>query len=177
MSGSGLVLATLISLVLGQEYAAPSADYEAYAPPSSGYGEPSTSYDYGYDQNSYVATQDDGLDLSKLTDLIPIFVVVFAAIIVAQLIAPLFTQLFALLIAVIPGTLSFKAPIINAVLNPFSLQLCTTASPPVAFTGRRSIDGRAMESVFGSEMFSTDQLNILATVVDEAVNAFSNMNV
>merc|ERR1712158_296321 len=101
MFGSRLtiVLASIISLVLGQEYAAPSGqEYDAYAPPSTGYGEPSTSYDYGYDQGGYVATQDDGgLDLGKLTDLIPIFVVVFAAIILAQLIAPLFTSLFTLI--------------------------------------------------------------------------------
>jgi hypothetical protein len=180
MPGSSLlVLASLLSLVLGQEYAAPSGqEYDAYAPPSTGYGEPSTSYDYGYDQGGYVATQDDGLDLGKLTDLIPIFVVVFAAIILAQLIAPLFTSLFTLIVAIIPGTLSFKAPIINALLNTFNLQLCTTANPPVAFTGTgRSFTARDMEGVFDSELFSPAKLNMLATVVDEAVNAFSNMNV
>jgi len=179
MSGSSLVLvASLLSLVLGQEYAAPSGqEYDAYAPPSTGYGEPSTSYDYGYDQGGYVATQEDGLDLGKLTDLIPIFVVVFAAIILAQLIAPLFTTLFTLIVAIIPGTLSFKAPIINALLNPFELQLCTTDAVPVAFTGSRSFSARDMEGVFDSQFFSSDKLNMLATVVDEAVNAFSNMNV
>lgn len=178
MSGSTLVLlASLLSLVLAQEYAAPSGqDYDAYAPPSTGYGEPSTSYDYGYDQGGYVATQDDGLDLGKLTDLIPIFVVVFAAIILAQLIAPLFTSLFTLIVAIIPGTLSFKAPIINALLNTFNLQLCTTDAVPVPFNGR-SFTARDMEGVFDSQFFSPDKLNMLATVVDEAVNAFSNMNV
>jgi len=178
MAGSRLlVLASLISLVIGQEYAAPSGqEYDAYAPPSTGYGEPSTSYDYGYDQGGYVATQDDGLDLGKLTDLIPIFVVVFAAIILAQLIAPLFTSLFTLIVAIIPGTLSFKAPIINALLNTFNLQLCTTATPPVAFTGR-SFTARDMEGVFDTTMFSSAKLDMLATVVDEAINAFSNMNV
>jgi len=124
-----------------------------------------------------VATQDDGLDLGKLTDLIPIFVVVFAAIILAQLIAPLFTSLFTLIVAIIPGTLSFKAPIINALLQPFSLQLCTTANPPVAFPTARGFTARDMEGVFGSELFSQEKLNMLATVVDEAVSAFSNMNV
>ena len=176
MPGSTLVLlASLLSLALGQEYAAPSGqEYDAYAPPSTGYGEPSTSYDYGYDQGGYAVTQDDaGLDLGKLTDLIPIFVVVFAAIILAQLIAPLFTSLFTLIVAIIPGTLSFKAPIINALLGTFQLQLCTTASPPVAFTGR-SFTARDMEGVFDSSLFSPEKLNMLATVVDEAVNAFSS---
>ena len=178
MPGSRLVLASLISLVLGQEYAAPSGqEYDAYAPPSTGYGEPSTSYDYGYDQGGYVATQDDALDLGKLTDLIPIFVVVFAAIILAQLIAPLFTTLFTLIVAIIPGTLSFKAPIINALLGAFNLQLCTTANPPVAFTGAtagRSFTASDMEGIFDSNMFSSAKLDMLATVVDEAVNAFSS---
>ena len=174
MPGTKLVLACLVSLVLGQEYAAPSGqEYDAYAPPSTGYGEPSTSYDYGYDQGGYVATQDDGLDLGKLTDLIPIFVVVFAAIILAQLIAPLFTSLFTLIVAIIPGTLSFKAPIINALLNAFNLQLCTTDNPPVAFTGR-SFTGRDMEGIFDSELFSPAKLDMLATVVDQAVSAFSS---
>jgi len=179
MPGTKLVLACLVSLVLGQEYAAPSGqEYDAYAPPSTGYGEPSTSYDYGYDQGGYVATQDDGLDLGKLTDLIPIFVVVFAAIILAQLIAPLFTSLFTLIVAIIPGTLSFKAPIINALLNTFNLQLCTTADPPVAFPGsRRSFTARDMEGIFDSNLFNPAKLDMLATVVDEAVSAFSNMNV
>ena len=174
MPGSRLlVLTSLLSLVLGQEYAAPSGqEYDAYAPPSTGYGEPSTSYDYGYDQGGYVATQDDGLDLGKLTDLIPIFVVVFAAIILAQLIAPLFTSLFTLIVAIIPGTLAFKAPIINALLNTFNLQLCTTDATPVAFTGR-SFTARDMEGAFGSELFSAEKLNMLATLVEGAVNAFS----
>merc|ERR1712020_472742 len=175
MPGSILVLASLLSLVLGQEYAAPSgAEYDAYAPPSAGYGEPSASYDYGYDQGGYVSAQEDaGLDLGKLTDLIPIFVVVFAAIILAQLIAPLLTSLLTLIVAIIPGTLSFKAPIINALLNAFNLQLCTTANPPVAFTGR-SFTARDMKGVFDSDVFSPANLNMLATVVDEAVNAFSS---
>merc|ERR1712079_277592 len=89
-----------------------------------------TSHDYGYDQGGYGTAQEEGLDLSKLTDLIPVFVVVFAAIILAQLVAPLFTSLLALVVAVIPGALGFKVPIINAPLNPFQLQLCDLATPP-----------------------------------------------
>jgi hypothetical protein len=144
-------------------------------PNSSGYSAPSASYDYGgYDQGGYAATQEDGgLDLSKLTELIPIFVVVFAAIILAQLIAPLFSQLFGLIMMVIPGTLAFKAPIINAIINPFGIQLCDLATPPMPFpSGKRSFDG--VSRALGSNFFDADSL---VTFVDEAINAYSNMNV
>ena len=86
------------------QYGVPDTGYDSsYSQPSAptGYSAPSASYDYGFEQGGYAATQEDGLDLGKLTDLIPIFVVVFAAIILAQLIAPLFAQLFALLLAII----------------------------------------------------------------------------
>ena len=174
MSGSTLVLlASLLSLALGQEYAAPSGqEYDAYAPPSTGYGEPSTSYDYGYDQGGYVATQDDaGLDLGKLTDLIPIFVVVFAAIILAQLLSPLFLQLLGLLVGVLPLALSVKRPIIDAILAPFNLQLCDLTT-----TGR-SAPSSFFES-FGSLSsevgWSQDQINIAANFADKAFEAISS---
>merc|ERR1712184_137760 len=158
------------------QYGVPDTGYDSSyaAPTGTGYSAPSASYDYGYDQGGYGTAQEEGLDLSKLTDLIPVFVVVFAAIILAQLIAPLFTSLFTLIVAIIPGTLSFKAPIINALLNTFNLQLCTTADPPVAFPGsRRSFTARDMEGIFDSNLFNPAKLDMLATVVDEAVSAFS----
>merc|ERR1711884_630212 len=150
MSGS-VVMFALVSLALtamvggdsqsqycvaDSGYDAPSTGYDSNsyaAPTATGYSAPSASYDYGgYDQGGYAATQEDGgLDLSKLTSLIPIFVVVFAAIILAQLIAPLFTQLLSLILMVIPGALSFKAPIINVLLNPLGLQLCDLQNPPM----------------------------------------------
>merc|ERR1711913_171662 len=139
------------------------------------YGVPDTGYDYGYDQAGYGTAQEEGLDLSKLTDLIPVFVVVFAAIILAQLVAPLFTSLLALVVAVIPGALGFKVPIINALLNPFQLQLCDLATPPNPAMGR-SFTSRDMGSIFGGD-FDARQLDALTTFVDEAVNAFSNLNV
>merc|ERR1712066_40877 len=163
-------------------YDAPSASYDSgssYAAPTggSGYSAPSASYDYGgYDQGGYAATQEDGgLDLSKLTDLIPIFVVVFAAIILAQLIAPLFSQLFGLILAIIPGTLSFKAPLINALIAPFNLQLCTTDNPPVAFPTSRGFSSRDLGQILGD--FDPKHLDTITTLVDEAVSVFSNMNV
>jgi len=164
-------------------YDAPSTGYDSNsyaAPTATGYSAPSASYDYGgYDQGGYAATQEDGgLDLSKLTSLIPIFVVVFAAIILAQLIAPLFTQLLSLILMVIPGALSFKAPIINVLLNPLGLQLCDLNDPPMAFpaAGKRSFEGisRAFDT---NKFFDAEQFDTLVSFVDEAVSAYSNMDV
>ena len=159
-------------------YDAPSTGYDSnsYAAPSAtGYSAPSASYDYGgYD--GYAAVQEDGgLDLSKLTSLVPIFVVVFAAIILAQLIAPLFTQLLSLILMVIPGALSFKAPIINVLLNPLGLQLCDLQNPPMAFpgSGKRSFEGisRAFDA---DKFFDAEQFDTLVSFVDEAVSAYSS---
>lgn len=160
------------------QYGVPDTGYDSsYSQPSAptGYSAPSASYDYGFEQGGYAATQEDGLDLGKLTDLIPIFVVVFAAIILAQLIAPLFAQLFALLLAIIPGTLSFKAPLINALIAPFNLQLCTTDNPPVAFPTSRGFSSRDLGKILGD--FDPKHLDTITTLVDEAVSVFSNMNV
>jgi len=43
-----------------------------------------------------------------------------------------------LLVGLAPGALNIKAPIINAILNPFNLVLCQTSAnaAPVALTGR-----------------------------------------
>ena len=156
------------------QYGVPDTGYDSSyaAPTGTGYSAPSASYDYGYDQGGYGTAQEEGLDLSKLTDLIPVFVVVFAAIILAQLVAPLFTSLLALVVAVIPGALGFKVPIINALLNPFQLQLCDLATPPNPAMGR-SFTSRDMGSIFGGD-FDARQLDALTTFVDEAVNAFSS---
>merc|ERR1711981_449949 len=103
----------------------------------------SDSYEQPYD--SYEADAVDGgdlFDLSKILELLPLFLAVFAAIIVAQLFAPLLGVLFNAKVGLLGGVLGplggIKINAINAILNPFGLQLCTTATPPVAFTGRSS---------------------------------------
>ena len=106
-------------------YEQPAGDYAAptYDAPSTGYGEPT-----GYDAPTYAAQDTvDGFDLSKITELLPLFVAVFAAIIIAQLIAPLFSVLFNAKVGLLGSVFSplgqIKADVINMVLNPLGLAL------------------------------------------------------
>merc|ERR1712020_117971 len=132
---------TLVAVCLG-DLPAPSGGYGA--PSAGGYDAPTGGYDpqagYGdYDQGGYELADEGGDDIgAKLGELIPLFLVVFAAIILAQLLAPLLLGLLGAVVGILPMALSIKAPIVNLILNPFGLQLCTTAAVPVAFP--RSID-------------------------------------
>merc|ERR1711981_1000504 len=131
-------------------YAAPSAAYAPAAPsgygaPDSGYGAPaaeytSDSYEQPYD--SYEAAADDGgdlFDLSKILELLPLFLAVFAAIIVAQLFAPLLGVLFNAKVGLLGGVLGPLGGIeINAILAPFGLTLCNVGPPLTQATGGRS---------------------------------------
>jgi hypothetical protein len=131
-------------------YAAPSASYSAadsgYAAPQAGYGAPSVEYGAPSAPSSYDATgyeytaaqeDDSGFDLSKITELLPLFLAVFAAIIVAQLFAPLLGALFGAKLNLASGILAplsaAKIDVINAILSPFNLVLgnigtCTAAT-------------------------------------------------
>ena len=63
-------------------YAPASYEQPSYDAPATGYAEPSaTGYDASYADQTY-AVQDtvDGFDLSKLLELLPLFIAVFAAI-------------------------------------------------------------------------------------------------
>merc|ERR1711981_1383427 len=161
-------------------YAAPSAAYAPSAPagygaPDSGYGAPaaeytSDSYEQPYD--SYEADAVDGgdlFDLSKILELLPLFLAVFAAIIVAQLFAPLLGVLFNAKVGLLGGVLGplggIKGGLINIVLNPFGLQLCTTATPPVAFTGRSSASGFSLNK---------DMVDTAANLLYEAVSKYQS---
>merc|ERR1711981_493742 len=134
-------------------YAAPSAAYAPAAPsgygaPDSGYGAPaaeytSDSYEQPYD--SYEAAADDGgdlFDLSKILELLPLFLAVFAAIIVAQLFAPLLGVLFNAKVGLLGGVLGplggIKINAINAILAPFGLTLCNVGPPLTQAMGGRS---------------------------------------
>jgi len=129
-----------------QYAAAPAAEYGApsdgYGAPSDGYGAPADTYgapqQYAEYTDAYAPAQEDGgFDLSKITELLPLFLAVFAAIIVAQLFAPLLGLLFGAKLDLASGLLaplsSAKIDLINAILNPFQLVLgnvgtCTPAT-------------------------------------------------
>merc|ERR1712062_692115 len=101
-------------------YGAPSYDTPSYDAPATGYAEPSAAGYESYDAPSYGAADTvDGFDLSKILDLLPLFIAVFAAIILAQLIAPLFGVLF------------------NLVLVPLGYQICNSnGTCPAVWNGR-----------------------------------------
>merc|ERR1712088_672274 len=124
---------TLLASCLGDN--APTGGYDAptgYDAPQAGYGD--------YDQGGYELADEGGDDIgAKLGELIPLFLVVFAAIILAQLLAPLLLSLLGIVVGILPMALSIKAPIVNLILNPFGLQLCTPGvggAAPTAFPGR-----------------------------------------
>jgi len=145
-------------------YASPAAEYAApsYEAPAASYGAPTYEQEYaapayeaaptGYD-SGYGAPADAGLDfdLSQLTELIPLFVAVFAAIIVAQLVAPLFGALFGAKVALFGGIFNplgqIKFDLINAILNPLSLQVANCVPASGACTGNAMFNGRSLESL------------------------------
>jgi hypothetical protein len=135
-----------------QDYAAPANDYAApaysaptYEQPQETYGAPAVAYE-SYDAPAYSAEGAldtiDGFDLSKLTELLPLFIAVFAAIIIAQIFAPLFAALFgakaSLLGSIVQPFGQGKLDIINVVLNPFNLVLGNVGTCTPAVWGKRS---------------------------------------
>ena len=129
-----------------QDYAAPANDYAAPAYSAPAYEQPQESYGAPvayetYDTPSYdggVLDTVDGFDLSKLTELLPLFIAVFAAIIIAQIFAPLFAAIFGAKAGLLGGIFSplgqAKFDVINALLAPFQLVLGNTgACAPATF--------------------------------------------
>ena len=122
-------------------YASPASEYAApqYSAPAASYDAPS--YEQTYDAPAYEAATgyevsapsyqaaDPGLDfdLSKITELLPLFIAVFAAIIVAQLVAPIFSMLFGAKVNFLGGIFSplgqIKVDLINVFLQPFDLTI------------------------------------------------------
>jgi len=168
-------------------YNPPSTGYAAastgYGPPDTGYASPSTGYQStGYDAPSqtYGAVDEgDGgfpFDLSKLVNILPLFLAVFAAIILSQLFAPLIALIFGPIIGAIVGLFgivpgfnpgAIKAGLLNVVLNPFGLQICNLAVPPVAFPpGKRSL-GDAFS-------ISPDVVDKVASMLEKAIETYSD---
>ena len=114
-------------------YAPASYEQPSYDAPATGYAEPTaTGYDASYSDQTY-AVQDtvDGFDLSKLLELLPLFIAVFAAIILAQLLAPLFMVLFDAKVGLLGGIINpfgqAKLDIVNAILVPLGYRLSNAA--------------------------------------------------
>merc|ERR1712179_861275 len=172
-----IAVAAIIGCALADDsaYAAPSASYSAadsgYAAPQAGYGAPSV--EYGAPDNSYAAPSSydaAGFDLSKITELLPLFLAVFAAIIVAQLFAPLLGALFGAKLNLASGILAplstAKIDLINAILNPFNLVLgnvgtCTPAGSP------RGLDSASLN-------FSPDSVLNMLMKANEIYNDYSS---
>merc|ERR1711878_69761 len=117
------------------------ADGTGHSAPAASYGAPS------YEEPSYAAPAYgaadtvDGFDLSKILDLLPLFIAVFAAIILAQLIAPLFGVLFNAKVGLLGGIINpfgqAKIDLINLVLVPLGYQICNSdGTCPAVWNGR-----------------------------------------
>jgi len=121
-------------------YSAPAAGYDApadaYGAPS--YNEPSTGYGPPADPANNI------FSLEKLIELIPFFLAVLAAIIIAQIIAPLIALLFNAKLGLLAPLGNAKIGLINSVLSPFGLALCTTV--PLAIAGA---NGREFAAEYG----------------------------
>merc|ERR1712111_132550 len=125
-----------------QDYAAPQQSHDApqyaapaYEQPQETYGAPAVGYE-SYQSPDYASAEGaldtiDGFDLSKLTELLPLFIAVFAAIIGAKvgLLGGIFSPL---------GQAKFD--VINAILAPFNLVLGNVGTCTAATFGGRSID-------------------------------------
>jgi len=162
-------------------YASPAAEYAApsYEAPAASYGAPTYEQEYaapayeaaptGYD-SGYGVPAAEGLDfdLSQLTELLPLFVAVFAAIIVAQLVAPLFGALFGAKVALFGGIFNplgqIKFDLINAILNPLSLQVANCVPANGACTGNANFAPRSLDS-----------LNVI-DMIEAASSIYSAMN-
>ena len=151
-------------------YAPASYEQPSYDAPATGYAEPSaTGYDASYSDQTY-AVQDtvDGFDLSKLLELLPLFIAVFAAIILAQLLAPLFMVLFDAKVGLLAGIINpfgqAKLDIINAIIVPLGYRLTNAAGTANAVWVNK---GRSI-----SEMGVLDAISI----AEEMYNEFNGIS-
>jgi len=156
-------------------YGTPTGGSASFSSPDAGYGAPEDSYSsaqgyYDYD-NAYSPSQDDlGLDLGKITDFLPLFVVVFAAIILAQLLSPLFLQLLMVIMGIVPMAFAVKRPIIDALLAPFG---CSLTCKKRSFDGKSFSDSfRSLEGPLG---WSETQADMAAAFAETAFETISSL--
>lgn len=169
-------------------YSPPVDNYpppDAYGPPADTYGAPDpynaapTYEDNSYaPQDSYGAVADcrttgtcgdDLFDLSKISELLPLFLAVFAAIIVAQLFAPLIGMIFGakvgLATTIFTPFRGILVGLIQALLRPFNLALCDLDAAGM-------VTGIKVRS-FGAKSFANDDmLDAMSTMILNAVSAY-----
>lgn len=139
-------------------YGAPTAPADGYGAPSDGYGAASYNEPTGYASGSAVAAPaNDFLSIEKWVYLVPFFLAVLAAIIIAQIITPAIAALIGAKIdlanqavgaiggavggaaagvggaGALPNLGLVPLDLLNAVLTPFNLAICTTN--PLALAG------------------------------------------
>lgn len=136
-------------------YGAPTAPADGYGAPSDGYGAASYNEPTGYASGSAVAAPaNDFLSIEKWIYLVPFFLAVLAAIIIAQIISPAIAALIGAKIdlasslgaqaagalggaggaaGTLPDLGLIPLDLLNAVLTPFNLAICTTN--PLALAG------------------------------------------
>ena len=164
-------------------YAAPAASYGApaapsYAAPDAGYGAPTggasyaapsydaPAYDYGY----AAAPASGGFDLGSLAGLIIPILIAIGLIIAAIIIGGWLLSLLG------AGGLSLAgfAPLVNAILNPLGLSLCTVGPPVAIFNGAAT--GRLLSEVAETNgvALTDDQIAMASDFAETAVNAIKS---
>jgi hypothetical protein len=90
------------------------------------------------------------------------------AFLLAQVVAPWLYQLLLVAVSLVPISLAYKAPLLNALLLPFGLTLCTTAAPPAVFSGTSLLTGRDLPSEdFLSQDIDEDQWDMAVSHLAE----------
>jgi len=143
-------------------YSAPAASYDA---PSDGYGAPS----YNEPSTGYGPPADPAnniFSLERLIELIPFFLAVLAAIIIAQIIAPLIGILFNAKLGLLAPLGNAKIGLINSILSPFGLALCTTN--PLAIAGP---NGREFGAEYG---LNPEMVEMITSGLAKAYEAYSS---
>jgi len=167
-----IVAFALVSCVFADDpgYSAPSTGYGApntYAAPADNYGVPTYGEPTGY--GAPVVEDDGGFSLDKLKELLPFFLAVFAALIVAQLLAPLVALLFnaklGLFGGLFGGLAGGKIDLLNAILGPFNLAICTIDPLEIAGNGREFASGFNM---------NPELVDLLTGKLYDAIQTYSN---
>lgn len=165
-----IVALALIGCVIADDsgYAAPQssgysapAGYAAPSAPADAYGVPT------YDNTpTYQTESKDLFDLSKLTELLPFFLAVFVAIIFAQLMFPLLGAIFAAKQSLLEPLGGTGITLLNSLLQPFDLAICTTN--PLAIAGTTTTGREANGFNLNPEMVS-----MVSNLLYKAVESYS----